>query len=123
MSRTFTLARLMLGITAFCLVCGLAVNFPDFVIGSVGILSVFAPPAIAWLVLARFAKWRGSLAWNLGVGAFIGFITASIFSSGQPWGPWWLDYLLLVAPATIGAFAFGVVGLLDESIAARGGPR
>src|SRR5262245_37074449 len=119
MSRTFTLGRLMLGITAFCLVCGLAVNFPDFVIGGVMFLSLLAPPAVAWLVLAGFAKWRGSLAWNVCLGAFVGFVVTAIFSSGQPGGPWWLDYLVWIVPPTAGAFVFGTVGLFDEWIAAR----
>jgi hypothetical protein len=48
MPRTFSLARLMIGITAFSIFCGVAVNYPF----ALFLLVIFAIPlAILWIAL------------------------------------------------------------------------
>jgi hypothetical protein len=48
MPRTFSLYLLMLGITAFCIFCGLAVNFPHEMLLFV---AFSVPTAIVWLTI------------------------------------------------------------------------
>ena len=117
MSRTFSLGRLMVGVTVFCVLCGLAVNFPEMVIGWAFIDSIVGPPAVIWLVLSRFAKWRGSLLWNVSIGAVLGLVVGALFVCGCE--TFWLAYAKIEIPSSLGAFVFGVVGLLDECIASR----
>ena len=117
MSRTFSLGRLMIGVTVFCVLCGLAVNFPEVAIGCAVIGSIVAPPAVIWLVLSRFAKRRGSLLWNVIPGAVLGFVAGSLLVCGCE--TFWIAYSKFEIPSSLGAFAFGVVGLLDERIASR----
>src|SRR3954471_8716784 len=62
MPRTFSLARLMLGITALCLLCGFAVNFP--------LLSAMViPTLVAFLALRPFSRSRVQLLIYIAVGA------------------------------------------------------
>lgn len=123
MPRTFTLASLMLGITLFCILCGLAVAFPVASILCVLVAGVSAPPAaVVWLVLARFSKQRGSLLWNVFVGAVVGSIVGLIAGGGGPWGPWWLDYARAIVFSSLGALVWGSVGLLDEFFPTRKAP-
>ena len=123
MSRTFSLGRLMVGVTVFCVLCGLVVNFPGVVILCVlvGAYSVL-PAAAAWLVLARYSKQRGSLLWNVIRGSFVGFMLGLLVGSDGIWGPWWLDFARVAITSSLGAFVFGSLGLLDEVLATRKDP-
>ena len=61
MPRTFSLARLMLVITALCVLCGFAVNFPL-------LSAILIPPLFALLVLIPFARRRVQLIMYVTVG-------------------------------------------------------
>jgi len=55
MLRTFSLARLMVGVTSACVLCGTAVNYPILALAG----AFFAPTIIVWLVMLRYtAQWR-----------------------------------------------------------------
>src|SRR4051812_28948747 len=64
MPRSFSLARLLLAITALCLLCGLAVNFPL-------LSAVFIPSLVAFLVLLPFSRRRVKLFLYITVGAIV----------------------------------------------------
>ena len=118
MSRTFSLARLLLGITAFCLLCGLAVNFPEAARACAFIISLLAPTVVVALVLGGFARSRGPFNGTVAFGGMIGAFAMALFMGGPP-GPWWLDYLVFVAHSGGGALILGIAALLDERIAAH----
>src|SRR5207253_9116456 len=56
--RTFSLARLLLAVTAFCLLCGLAVNYPDQSLAYALLFAQLVPTGIVCLVLVSFARKR-----------------------------------------------------------------
>src|SRR5262245_52569370 len=55
MSRTFTLARLMAGITILCLVCGLIVNFP---VSTIVCCYFLIPPILVWWLVRRLTHYK-----------------------------------------------------------------
>jgi hypothetical protein len=67
MPRTFSLSYLMIGVTLFCVVCGLAVNVPeDFRL----LLLILCPSLVPALILCYFSKYRSvSLVFT-----FLGFL-------------------------------------------------
>ncbi len=74
MPHTFSLARLLLAVTTFCLLCGLAVNFPP----AGTFITLFAPAIIVWLVFVRYS---GRMVENSTIallGALSGLIVCSI---------------------------------------------
>jgi len=120
MSRTFSLSRLMLGVTVFCVLCGLAVNFPLAVILCAFVAALSLPPAVVvWFALARYSKQRGSLLWNVVIGAFAGCMGGVIASGGDFVGPSWLGFLSVMIYSSIGALVWGCLGLLDEVLPTR----
>lgn len=51
MSRTFSLWRLLVGVTVLCVVCALAVNFPQAILMAALILPYLVVPLVcAWLI-------------------------------------------------------------------------
>jgi hypothetical protein len=56
MPRTFSLARLLLGVTLFCVLCGLAVNYPVETIPFIAIPSLFVLPPTCCVVVSRFSR-------------------------------------------------------------------
>src|SRR5262245_24111974 len=55
MPRTFSLGRLLLVITLFCLICGALVNFPRHVFAAFVIAILFSPTIFIWLTLAFYS--------------------------------------------------------------------
>jgi hypothetical protein len=58
MPRTYSLARLMLGITAFCVLCGLVVNYPYNVFSELVGAILFVPTILTWRVLTSLSRYR-----------------------------------------------------------------
>jgi hypothetical protein len=91
--RTFSLARLLLAITLFCLLCGLAVAFP----GEAFFAVIVSPPVIAWLVMLPFSNRRVALSvWSF-LGAFIALFLLGLlpaifdpifFAAHESFPPW-----------------------------------
>jgi FtsH-binding integral membrane protein len=128
MPRTFSLFSLMLVVTAFCLLCGLAVNFPFEVMLAWICFGLFGPTAIVWLILARRSKERSILTALTIVGGcigldicFVGLIVLSPVAVSRVPG----IAACLVSPglglgAAFGGLLFGRAALTDE-IRQRGG--
>jgi hypothetical protein len=116
MPRTFSLARLLLVITAFCILCGVAVN----VLENPFIAFIFVPTAFATLVLAGFSRHRALLIFNALVGATFGFALHPAFERLVDPGPrtWESPDLSLISPA-LGALLFGGIFLLAEKLDSR----
>jgi hypothetical protein len=74
MPRTFTLARLMLGITAFCILCGLAVNFPGEALECAAFGVFFGPTIVVWLVMLRRTRQPVTLSVIAMMGAWLGLL-------------------------------------------------
>jgi len=117
MPRTFSLPRLLLLVTLFCVICALAVAFPYPVIG-LALIAAFVLPvaAVLWLGIRRLSQRPRLLACNVVVGGFIGFILFSPYE----WQESILSEILATGlPAAIGAVLFGGLTLLDERIRRR----
>ena len=120
MPRTFSLARLMLGITAFCLVCGLVVNYPELAIALASaiicIAAVLCPTMFITLALVNKANHRGTLIFVAFVGAVYGI--AARLSLFPLW--WTLNhggdafFMSLAIPPALGAFITGTAFVLIE---------
>lgn len=73
MPSTFSLARLLVAITLFCLLCGLAANFPDVFFQSLFLFGFFVLPSLlAWLAMVPFSNQRVFLSLLSILGAFGG---------------------------------------------------
>ena len=122
MSRTFSLGRLMVGVTVFCVLCGLAVNFPEVAMGCAGLGLFCAPTVIVCGVLGKYSI-RPSSLWTLSLlGAFVGLLLVPGF--GLTWRSGWQDYvqffLRVQIPPALGALLFGGSGLMVELRLRRG---
>jgi hypothetical protein len=109
MPRTFSLFRLMLGITAFCLLCGLAVNFPELALNCAALLVMCLPSGLIYLVMCIYSRDRLALLGASVVGAVVGLLAAV--------GP----ISAFVLPA-LGTTLVGGSLLLDEFRLRRGKP-
>lgn len=127
MPRTFSLARLMIGVTLFCVACAVAVNFPKPVLVFFVAAFVFGPTVVIWFLLFRY--WNRPILITVAcfIGAAMGFMffpPAVIFFMGSvlgvPWTGWLQDMTYFLVPigppvgaAVIGAIA-GEVSLLYD---------
>jgi hypothetical protein len=119
MPRTFSLQRLMLAITLFCILCGLAVIFPQVTFGSAMLTGPFIPAALVWLGLAAFSRRPWELLFICLSGALIGLILLSLTVTGPPTrGTMWecyCDQLRSTAlPSGLGALLLGGAALADD---------
>src|SRR5215475_5926540 len=86
MPRTFSLARLMLGVTLFCVMCAVVAYYgKDFDVFLV-IALLFVPTAIVCLVVASFAKKRIIVLGFSILGAFVFSIFMPPTIQGTPHG-------------------------------------
>src|SRR3954465_11722042 len=74
MPRTFSLARPLLAITIFCLLCGLAVNFPLETGMSLPPLAAFGLPLGACLLMCRVSRYPIPLGMVCYAGVAIGLL-------------------------------------------------
>jgi len=109
MPRTFTLARLMLGVSLFCILCGCAVNFPFALSPEFAVL--LAPAIGITLILSFFSKHRGVLILIAFVGALYGIAAYPAIGPLLRWfesnSGLMVQYLALAAPPAIGATVAG----------------
>jgi MFS family permease len=116
MPRTFSLARLLLFITLLCLLCGLAVNFPAFVIAWFLFGLCFAPTIMAWLMLNRFARSPSNVFSLSCVGALVGYaVLAPAIMRAWHYDPFWLGTFF--AYYTVFSFSPAISALLVGGIA------
>ena len=124
MPRTFTLSRLMAGITAFCIVCGLAANFPEAATFVAAVLLVLAPTIVVFLISARFSRDPAPLGCLIFSGAvFSLLLVPGVRASG---GGWWADavanYLIVAGPPTICALLLALPFVLSDLWARHSDP-
>src|SRR5690349_787251 len=78
MRRTFTLAGLMVGITVFCILCGLAVNYPMPALGCALVALVLIPSIIVWFLMMRRSRQPVALTVGSLIGIGTGFCPISV---------------------------------------------
>jgi hypothetical protein len=122
MSRTFSLGRLMLGVTAFCVLCGLVANYPQQALQCAWIGGLVAPSIVVWFVLVQFSRQRVLLAAVAGLSALAGLFFAPADMGVGPKLSVWQEFLTSAVPAAIGALLLGGAVLADEFFPARKGP-
>lgn len=109
MSRTYSLARLMRGITLFCMLCGLVTNFPW--------ISLYATPTVIVCIslLGSSVRPIGVLIVSL-LGAIVFFVLFSPaeFVLGTRREAFVFEFITLGVTPAIGAFLFGGAFLADE---------
>ena len=126
MSQTFTLRRLMMGVTLLCVLLALGVNFPVVSLVVALVIGHFIPTIVVCAVLPWFSS-RRVLTLNVAlVGAIVGFLVAPamhVHSAGLP-DVWDMVSLMLASkalPAAAGAIiaGFACVGFFPRRIKAR----
>jgi hypothetical protein len=119
MPRTFTLRRLLIGVTLFCVACGLAANFPQETIASVYLGSHFVPTVIVWLALSKVSRRPGWLSCCVLIGALVGFMFIAlclpISVGGLHRKNYLFEYLTIAIPPALGALALGWAELIDDT--------
>ena len=114
MPRTFSLGRLMLGITLSCIVCGWAVNYPEEALHWLGMVTLIAPTIVVGLALLPFshrpletmmAAFCGGV---LAGGITCLYVAYLILPFTSAWQSWQI-YCLFAVPQALGALAFGVI--------------
>jgi hypothetical protein len=113
MSLTFSLRRLLVGVTVVCVICALVANFPKAAFAVVLAVPFFLPTVVVCATLPWFSlRPRGALATAL-AGAIIGWLlTPTLYVN---WGTsvpeWWdlysLDLQTQAWPPALGAFVLG----------------
>jgi hypothetical protein len=114
MSRTFSLGRLMIGVTAFCVLCGLAVNFPRAALACVQLAIIFAPMAIVWTVLRSCSNERFGVTFT----SFTGAAVASAFVAASDLDGLklsWEDHIAISMVPALGTLVFGGAFLALET--------
>jgi hypothetical protein len=76
MPRTFSLGRLMLGVTLICVVGAVLTDFPINAIILCHLCALFLPTLLLWCALSRVFTNRGTLACSCFAGAWPGFFAA-----------------------------------------------
>jgi hypothetical protein len=116
MSRTFSLGRLMLVVTVFCVLCGLAVSFPLYAKLYLLIALLFVPTVIVWAVLLRLSSERVLLGCCVLIGALFGYMLFSPMWMSVPWTSLGaIDYLVCALPPAVGALVLGGAVVADEA--------
>lgn len=124
MPRTFSLQRLMIGITLFCVVCGLAWNFPQETLAYALLLALFIPTVIVCQVLVSFSRARmTTLVLSLVGAAIVVVFNQPVMLMGSPRTVWQCIEPMIVPMATVpplGALIFGGGSILaDEHLFRR----
>ena len=123
MARTYSLARLMFGVTLFCIVCGLAANFPLLAAECAVIAALFMPTAIVWFVMASLSQDSNPVLSACLFGTIVGFFLGDgiLMGSGMSRG-FQLDWPILSIPPAIGAAIFGSLALVAQTSPQRDEP-
>jgi hypothetical protein len=117
----------MIAITLFCILCGLAWNFPEALFAYVLLLALFIPTVIVCQVLVSLARDRMAVLVASLIGASIGSFLAQPIM-GLRWNPTtvWRCIEQLIVPMTIspplGALIFGGLVLIGDLLSRRYGP-
>ena len=123
MPRTFTLQNLMIGITLFCILCGLAWNFPQESLAYALLLALFIPTVIVCQILVSFSRERMTTLIIALIGATIGLVFSppiSVFGAhftGSPRTVWQCIAPMILPMAILppfGALVLGGAVLMDE---------
>jgi hypothetical protein len=115
MPRTFTLAGLMLGITVFCVLCGLAVSKNEKAIAYTLTIASLTPAALVCLTLVSFSRRRKTVLICSIIGATIGSSFGfPIFGGGGSMTVWQAIgpvFMPIAISSALGALLFGGVAL------------
>ena len=117
MTRTFSLRRLLFGMTALCVVAGLAVNFPLHALVAAAVIGWLAPTLLVVQIGLLFSKRRwATIVWGL-LGALAGTcLTPAVMAPARP--SWWDQYvscyLLFAIPPACGALCVVIGAVLDD---------
>jgi len=121
MPRTFSLARLMLGITLFCILCALAVNYREASFAYALLFASFVPTAIVCLTLVSFSRRRKTVLFCSIIGALmIGMCCLPVQLLPPPGDPTriWTHTAPMFSAMTVfpplGALLFGGAALLVD---------
>jgi hypothetical protein len=114
MARTYSLARLMIVITALCALCGVAVNFPL-------LSAILMPPIVVLLALIRFSRRRVQLLMYISVGTlaaafFVGLTLRSVQPALVTETDRWAAIAALAIATTVSALTWGGTALFDELV-------
>jgi len=114
MPRTFSLARMMLVITALCLLCGFAVNFPL-------LSAILIPPLFALLVLIPFARRRVQLIMYVTVGTiaaafFVGLTVKRVQPVPMTEADRWAAVAAIAIATSVSALTWGGAALFEELV-------
>jgi hypothetical protein len=122
MPRTFSLARLMVWITALCVVLGVIATYPEVSVAYLMTLLLLAPTGIAILTLVHFAKARGEVLACSALGATLFAVSSPIYMGHSPRsfveGAWGLG-IPYSCNAFLGALLIGAGALVLEAIFGR----
>lgn len=121
MPRKFTLAGLMIGVTVFCVLCGLLASNDEQQIAYALTVLALTPGGIVGLIFVTFAHRRELvlLVWTMGMVVGIAFAPGGRgpMTVWQAIGP---VFIPLSIGATLGALLFGCIALaLDPPISPR----
>jgi hypothetical protein len=122
MPRTYSLAHVMLGITLFCVLCGLFVNDSPIAMAISFLICLVAPTLLVWIVLRNISRNHVAFAMWLGTGAIAGAFIASgaLIGGGSTMDRWsqYFEFVLfpLSFPPAVVGFGFGFAELLHEAI-------
>jgi hypothetical protein len=124
MPRTFSLARLLLAITAFCVLFGLTASQNQALAAYGLLLLLFAPTGAVCLTLVSFSRSRKTVLACSILGAFVGVLYATpVLSTGSPlrnaWEAITSEFLGLGIVPPFGALLFGGAALLNDHLYTR----
>jgi hypothetical protein len=107
MPRTFTLAGLMVAVTAICFICGVAANFPGETLVILGFVGFFVPTILGYLILARFSSTRSALFGSMFGGAVFGLLLVPGVIATGGWEALVFNYLIVAVPPFACALLIG----------------
>jgi hypothetical protein len=122
MPRTFTLAGLMLGVTVFCVLCGLAVSKSETVQAYILTVASLTPAAIICLAFVSFSRRRKTVLITTLIGAYLGTFWGLPLHGGpamtikQAIG---IVFVPMAISAAFGAVLFGVATLVIAALDSR----
>ena len=124
MPRTFTLQRLMLAITLFCIACSIAAAYPKLAANCAILGALWAPTIVVWIMLVKLSRqpvtvWIASL---FGAWAGLLLVPGVVWTSRDGWYGFLWYFIAVAIPPAIGALLIGGISLLGD-ILTRSQPR
>jgi hypothetical protein len=93
----------MLIITLFCVMCAVAANFPELVLGLAALVAFNVPAACVFFVLSRFYDDSAGLFFRVFVGAIFGWLAVPGVMAVGGWEAWLVNFMIGAGPPALGA--------------------